>query len=168
MMSSFAKPLEYGVKYGGSTWRKQAGRLYNVSGNPKEETMPTVALKGKELLKAVEKLNPDELKTFIQDVLYLRARKAAPSLSAKETELYQQIYKGLPEEMVKRYSALIKKRKKLSLTKAEHQELLTLSGKAENQDVERLTALIELAQLRKISVEVLMDQLGLKAPPVDG
>ena len=44
----------------------------------------------------------------------------------------------------------------------EHQELLSLIDQIENADAERLRCLIELAQMRNVSVDALMDQIQIR------
>jgi hypothetical protein len=62
----------------------------------------------------------------------------------------------------KRYDELNDKLHEESITPEERAELLSLIDRIELADAERLQCLIELAQLRQISVETLMEQLGLR------
>jgi hypothetical protein len=130
--------------------------------------MPTATLNSRKLLNAVDKLNQEELDSFVRQVLQLRASKLAPTLSATETRLFTQINGALPEELRKRKLALTRKRKNLTLTKAEHEELLRLTEAAEKLDVKRVSALTKLAKLRQVSLRELMKDLGIKPPPIDG
>ncbi len=77
-------------------------------------------------------------------------------------ELLQKINTGLPTEVWRRYEELNAKLHDEMITPEEHTVLLALVDKIELADAERMRHLIELAQLRNVPVEVLMDQLGLR------
>ena len=47
----------------------------------------------------------------------------------------------------------------------EHQELLGLIDRVEKADADRLQSLIELSQLRQVSLDTVMNQLGIQQPP---
>jgi hypothetical protein len=68
----------------------------------------------------------------------------------------------LPLPTRQRYAVLHEKLLDETLTTEEHQELGGLIERIEQADVERLTRLIELAQLRSISLDALMTQLGIR------
>jgi hypothetical protein len=53
-----------------------------------------------------------------------------------------------------------------TITPAEREEFLQLTDQIEQADAERLRHLIALAQVRQVSVDTLMDQLGIRRPPV--
>ena len=90
----------------------------------------------------------------------LLARRKAPSLSAKETELLQAINRGVPAEIQQRYDSLRTKLRSETITSEEHEELLILVETIEQADAERLESLIVLSQLRQISLPDLIKQLG--------
>jgi hypothetical protein len=117
-----------------------------------------------ELLDGVAQLDTPALERFIFQVLTLRARRIAPSMPKKEAELLQQINQGLPPDVQRRYDELAAKRRAETLTPEEHQELLALVDRIEQADAERVRALIELAQLRNVSVTTLMAELGIRRP----
>jgi hypothetical protein len=71
---------------------------------------------------------------------------------------------SLPVEMQNRYDDLVAKRKAETLTPAEHKELLKLIEEIEKSDAKRVKYLVELARLRGISLEALMDKLGIHTP----
>lgn len=117
-----------------------------------------------ELLKAIGQLSPPELEIFVQSTLILRAQRQAPHVNHAETELLRKINQGLPLSTQKRYAALIAKRRAETLTAEEYQELLKLTNDVENFEAQRVVCLTELAQLRQVTLEALMQQLGIKAP----
>jgi hypothetical protein len=78
-----------------------------------------------------------------------------------EAELLQKINQGLPPEVRKRYDELNAKLHEETITPEEHQELLQLVDRIELADAERLQHLIELARIRNVSVDTLMNQLEM-------
>jgi hypothetical protein len=116
-----------------------------------------------ELLNGVAQLATPDLETFISDVLILRAKRAAPNLGHEEARLLQLISKRLPPETQQRYDELTEKRRAETMTSEEHQELLGVNDDIERADAERTGALIELAQLRGVSVQSLKTDLGIRA-----
>jgi hypothetical protein len=88
-----------------------------------------------------------------------------PHLPHEETELLQQINRGLPAETWARYQALKEKRDARTLTPDELAELLALTDEVELWNARRLELVLALAQLRQVPLRVLMDELGLTPPP---
>ena len=115
-----------------------------------------------ELLKAVDQLPTDQLEAFVSQALLLQARRRAPSLPHDESELMRKINDGLPRETRARYYDLIDKRDAETLTPDEYEELLRLTDEAEEWNVKRVAALVELAQLRQMSLTDLMESLGIR------
>jgi len=107
--------------------------------------MPTLHLEAqvsaKDLLRAVEQLPATELDQFVSDVLHLRARRVAPTLAGEESDLLEQINRGMAEDARRRYRELIDKRRDEALTPEEHAELLRLTDEEEARNVDRLRAL---------------------------
>lgn len=81
-----------------------------------------------------------------------------------ESELLQQINQGLSAQTWQHYHELIAKRQAEILTPEEHTELISISEQIEKANARRLGYLIELAQLRQVSLETVMEQLGIQAP----
>ncbi|MFP4440284.1 MAG: hypothetical protein ACLFVO_23870 [Chloroflexaceae bacterium] len=106
------------------------------------------------------------LETYILELI--RHAVTAPSgdasgLPAREAELLQQINQGLTPATWQRYHDLRARRQAHTLTPAEQQELIAITDERERANVQRVAALIRLAQLRQTSVNALMDDLGLHA-----
>ena len=95
----------------------------------------------------------------------LLAQRKAPSLPEREAELLQQINQGLPSKLQQRYDELTAKLVAGILTSTEHQELSQLIDQIELADAGRMQWLIELAQLRNLLLDELMDQLDIHHPP---
>lgn len=85
-------------------------------------------------------------------------------LSRTEAELLQQINLGLPQTTWDTYHKLIAKRRAETLTAEEHKTLIGISDRLEQANAHRIQCLIELASLRNISLETLMQQLGIEPP----
>ncbi|MCP4663358.1 MAG: hypothetical protein GY856_48820 [bacterium] len=91
-------------------------------------------------------------------------RSAVPRLAADEAALLQEINRGLPAETWQHYGELKEKRRAQTLTPEERAELIALSDQIEEMNVRRMEAVVELARLRHMSVDALMDDLGIKSP----
>ncbi len=117
-----------------------------------------------ELLRAARQLPAAELESFVAQVLALQAQRKSPSLSRQEAELLIQINQGLPDGLRQRLGELIEKRQAETLTPAEHDELLHLTSQVEEMEAQRAAALGELARLRRVSLNILMQNLGIHPP----
>lgn len=131
---------------------------------PKVQVMSQVELEVDELLQGVARLSSRELEQFADRVQALRAHRRAPSLPKREAELLQLINCSIPAEARLRYDVLNNKLHAETISDEEHRELLGLIEQVKQSDVERLRNLVELAQLRQLSLDELMDQLGLRCP----
>ncbi len=118
----------------------------------------------KELLQAVEKLRPSELDQFVSNVIALKAQRQAPHLTIAESDLLRKINQGLPRELKKRWNQLARKRDARKLNPKEYQELLHLVDQIEELQTKRVKWMIQLAQLRKTSIDELMKELGIQTP----
>ncbi|TYQ23682.1 hypothetical protein [Pseudanabaena sp. UWO310] len=78
-----------------------------------------------------------------------------------ELELLQQINRALPAELQQQYNDLSAKMRSQTITPEEHQDLLQLIDIVEQADGDRLKHLIQLSQLRNISLTELMEQLQI-------
>lgn len=129
--------------------------------------MPTIHTNTDELLQAVLQLPSVEWEQFVTRVFALKARERAPVLAEREAELLGQIYQGLPAATQQRLNDLIEKRQAYTITETELQELSALTDQVELFDAARLERLIELAHLRNVPLEQLIQQLGLQPVPHD-
>jgi hypothetical protein len=117
-----------------------------------------------DLLKGAAQMGTEDLEKFMDRLGSMLARRKAPKPSERELELLKMIYEPLKAKTQRRYDLLNAKLREEGISTKEHKELLTLVEAAEEHNVDWLKALIELAQLRGISVEDLMVQLGLGNP----
>ncbi|MGH9931051.1 MAG: STAS/SEC14 domain-containing protein [Pyrinomonadaceae bacterium] len=129
--------------------------------------MPTIQIEKEQLLNAVLQMPRNELEEFVRKVFSLKAREHTPTLSERESELLLQINRGLPAQTRKRLNELIEKRQSHTIQQDELQELRQLTDQIEKSDAERLKWLIDLAALRNLPLDDLINQLGLKPYPHD-
>ena len=115
-----------------------------------------------EILAGASSLELEELDTFVNKLLALRARIAAPNLSKEETALLKKINRGLPADTKRRLIALEAKRIEGILTEDEHRELLEIVEVVEQLNVERVQYLGELARMRGMVVRELMEKLKIQ------
>src|SRR5687767_11695424 len=104
--------------------------------------MAIVQTDSRDILDALKRMRPEEFDAFIEEALSVRPRITAATLSTEETKLLERINRGLPEEIAKRYTFLIGRRRKGILTDNELKELLRLTHEAESQDADRAAALL--------------------------
>ena len=79
----------------------------------------------------------------------------------REEQLLEQVYREVLPEFRERYEELSKKLHQETLTDKEQKELTRYTDAMETRSVERLQALIQLARLRKTTLDALMKDLGL-------
>lgn len=121
-----------------------------------------------ELMRALETLNMDELNALAEDVLRLRARRIAPSISESDEELLVQIYTtDLSPSEQERQTELTQKSLDEVISDAEREELIYLTNKSEELNARRLASVSTLAKRRNQPFQELMHELGLLNPHGD-
>lgn len=114
-----------------------------------------------ELIKAANQLSENDLDQLLQEVAVLRAQRKAHVLPAQEARLLHKINQGIPRELRAQYQTLRAKREAEILTEQEYQTLIQLSNQIEQLGAQRLEALVNLAQLRRVSLQNLMETLAI-------
>ena len=114
----------------------------------------------------MEQLSPKDAEKVACRLLHLQAQRKASSLSNREAELLQTIYQEKRPGFQERFDELYAKGRAFTLTATEQEERLQLVDESEAFTVQRLQALVELAQLRQVSLPALMKQLNIKPPAV--
>ncbi len=94
-------------------------------------------------------------------------KKTKNVLPEKEASLLQKINSGFPIDFWTKYKALIKKREDEVINTSELQELIEMTDQLEIANAARIKHLIELSELRNVSLEDLMKELGIQ-PVVHG
>jgi HPt (histidine-containing phosphotransfer) domain-containing protein len=119
-----------------------------------------------QLLAGVAQLDTPDLEKLLIQVRHVLAHRQNPSLPTLEIELLQKINQTLPDEVQQQYNDLSEKMRSGAIAPDEHQELLKLIDIVEQNDSDRLQHLIQLSQLRNISLPELMQQLDIHPQPV--
>ena len=83
------------------------------------------------------------------------------AVSKREALLLQKIDSSIPIEIWERYHILRAKRQEENINPSEIEEYTAINQQIEAANVKRLASLIELAKIRKISLDELITQLGL-------
>ena len=106
-----------------------------------------------------------DLESFIKELNALAIRKRTADKGKTDKSLLLKINRAiLPEETMERYTFLQEKMEVENLSDSEYQELLNLVNQEEKLRNKRFQYLVELSQLRTISLTELMSRLGLNTP----
>lgn len=116
-----------------------------------------------ELITAATQLNETNLDAFVQKVVALRTQRKAHVLPPIESQLLDQINQSVPIDLQAQYNVLRAKREVETLTEDEQEQLIELSKRIEQFGADRLEAMVNLAQLRQVSLAQLMESLGIQA-----
>jgi hypothetical protein len=114
-----------------------------------------------EIIASASHLDNRELESLVGQLNRLRAQRVAPALSGTETKLLKKINEGFPPEKWSRLVYLDDKMEDSALSEDEAAESLALAEELEAYTVERFGYLKKLAEIRGVSVEALMKELGL-------
>ena len=115
------------------------------------------------LLPNMAELPISELEIYLIEISALIRRKQTTDNSVRERVLLDKITQTvLSKKKIQRYKELVEKLEFGSLTDAEHAEFMHLASHEEKLRNQRVKCLIELAQLRAVSLPQLMMDLGLK------
>ena len=113
----------------------------------------------------IGQLPQDKLIAVVQLLEFLAEPPQQSTVSAQEAQLLEAIENHLPEDEQARLDTLRDRCEWGELTEAEHQELIGYEDLLEQQRVERLEALIELAKIRNIDLMRLNQQVQSKSQP---
>ncbi|MEZ4957668.1 MAG: hypothetical protein R2825_29180 [Saprospiraceae bacterium] len=123
---------------------------------------PDLKIAYQDILKGLSKSSLPDLEEFLNEVSTLIARKKVKNLSEREIELIKIIYQKQPVEFKEKYDLLYQKLQSETISDEEHEELLKLMASSENYNNQWLEALVELAQLRGVTIFELKKQLGIE------
>jgi len=112
----------------------------------------------------IDQLPPERLTAVVQLLEFL-VEPSQQTVPSQEAALLQVIQHCLPVEEQKRLEELRDRCEWGELTEAEQQELIDYEDLLEQQRVERLEALIQLAKLRNINLTTLNHQLQSEPQP---
>jgi hypothetical protein len=91
-----------------------------------------------------------------------RAAQSPPHLSQADTALLLRINAIVPETIWNEYDVLVTKRNAETLTTEDHARLIELSDEIERIHFARIRAAAELAVIRGVSLDRIMDELGIR------
>ena len=124
--------------------------------------LKTMLIENASLLQNFSEMPLKELEGFINALNALAIRKRATDIGNRDKFLLRKINQTvLPEPVMERYTFLQEKMEVENLPDTEYKELLTLVDKEEKIRNKRFQYLIELSQLRNISLNELINTLGL-------
>ena len=114
------------------------------------------------LLESLQQLSSEELAQLTTYAARLEAQRKAPNLSEAEAQLLLKINQGIvPPDVQQRCARLTAKARDGSITDEEHAELVALVDEIEQLNAQRLDYLSQLAQLRGVPLDELMDTLEI-------
>ena len=117
------------------------------------------------LLKDFSQMPLDEIERFAQSLNALITQKKSTDKTYQDRVLLKKINQTvLGEIKTKRYQLLVQKMEMETISDLEYNEFMQLAENEEAIRYERLKYLVELAQLRSITLPQLMDNLGLNRP----
>ena len=117
------------------------------------------------LLGIVLQMPEKDFNQFIEKARKLRQKSVKTEWTKREIELIKQVNECvLSNEEQTRFDKLVKKRRAEKISQNELQELIDLTEKSENLNVERVKILLTLAKSKKINIDEVMEKLGIKPP----
>ncbi len=118
-----------------------------------------------DLIEGVKQLSPSDLNEFILKVNRLHAQKIKVDLTQKERLLLEKINEKLPEVTQQRLEQLQSKKSEGELKDEEQEELLAIVDVIDDMNLERVRALKQLAELRGVSVNEVMNLFKISQTP---
>jgi hypothetical protein len=119
----------------------------------------------RELLANAAKMGVQELEALMRELNNVLSRKKHKDKDHRERELLRLINETvLAKEKRERYWMLSLQLEEGSISAEEHRELMQLAGEEEWLRNKRVAYLVELSQLRNLSLSQVMEEMGLKPP----
>ena len=117
------------------------------------------------LLKDVAQMPLPEIERFVQSVNALITQRKSTDKTYQDRLLLRKINETiLGTTKTKRYQLLVQKLEAETISDSEYKEFMQLAEEEETIRYERLTYIVELAQIRSITLPQLMENLGLNPP----
>lgn len=114
----------------------------------------------------IGQLSEDRLIAVVQLLECLAQSPQHDTISAKEAQLLEVIRHNLPEDRQVHLKGLRDRASLGELSESEHQELIRYEDWLEEQRVQRLEALMELAKIRNIDLMQLNQQIRVRSAHV--
>jgi hypothetical protein len=122
--------------------------------------MNTQTLSSQQIISTVQTMPLDELEKLVGNVLAVRAERVAPHISGEESKILRVIQKTLSDKSLRRMKELQHLRDNEKLLPEGYAELADLIEKLEIIHAERMKAVSDLADLRGITLQTAMQQIG--------
>lgn len=126
--------------------------------------MNTQKVSPQQVISAVQTMPLDELEKLVSNVLAVRAERLAPHISGEEGKLLKSIQKTLPKKSLSRMKKLQALRDEQKLSQEGFAELAQLIENLEIIHAEKMKAVSDLAELRGVTFQIAIKQIGLKLP----
>lgn len=124
-------------------------------------------IKIEDILNGVAQLKIADLEGFAKQVITILNKKKEPILKKKEQDLIDKIKNGGPsKKFLKRQKLLLQKSVDGTITTKENEEALQMIPISGNWDLERIKLMLQLADLRKTTLEAVRISLNI-TPPED-
>lgn len=125
--------------------------------------MEAAHIDSQSLLRDADRMPVNELERFLNDISAMLLRKRTQDKALRERQLLHKINNTvLDAAQTERYHVLIEKLELSTMTDAENAEFDLLGNKEEKLRNQRVKYMIELAQLRAVTLTEVMESLGLK------
>jgi hypothetical protein len=129
-----------------------------------EEILIQSKIDTRSILHGMTQMPVQELETFLQEVSALIRRKKTEDKEGREGLLLEKINQTILDKKKKeRYQSLVIKLEADTISEIEHAEFTKLADLQEKLRNQRVKHLIELSQLRAVSLPQLMVSLGLNS-----
>jgi G3E family GTPase len=116
------------------------------------------------LLNAVVNLPESQFERLIADAKRLR-KKSSEGRRNRELRLIKKVNEAtLSDNEYERFYELVEKRRDENISENELEELIALTEKSEELNVKRLKYLLEIAQIRNVSLREVMNELEIFPP----
>jgi len=115
-----------------------------------------------QIFQSLSSLGLSELDQVMKRLIGLRKQRLTTVLTEIETDLLKKINSSTPIEIQSRYDHLLTKRNQETLSDLDYAELIELTNYTESLNVQHLEYLVDLAKLRNIPLDELIQQLELK------
>lgn len=126
--------------------------------------MDTQIISSKQVISAVQTMPLDELEQLVDNVLAVRAERVAPHITGEESKLLRIIQKTLPKKYLVRMKELQTLRDADKISEKGFVELAHLIEKLEILHAERMKAVADLAEVRGVTFQTALKQIGLILP----
>ncbi len=121
-------------------------------------------LSSQQIISSAKTMPLSELEKLVGNVLEVRAERIAPHLSGEEGKLLKMIENTLPKKSLTRMKELQKLRDDEKLSAEGFAELAKLIEKLEIIHAERMSAVANFADLRGVTFQTALQQVGLNLP----